>query len=69
VSLVLIREASKLPLPTISVIKPASYISSLVSDTSKEKWIKIERDVLSRGTLVVVVDDVLSTAETLYAVL
>ena len=67
--LVLIREAGKLPPPTISIIKPLSYISSLASNNSKEKRIEMERDIVPRGTLVVVVDDVLSTGETLYTVL
>jgi adenine phosphoribosyltransferase len=69
VRLVLIREAGRLPPPTVSVIKPASHISSLTSNNSKEKRIEMERDVLSRGASVVVVDDVLSTGETLCAVL
>jgi adenine/guanine phosphoribosyltransferase-like PRPP-binding protein len=69
VPLVLIREAGKLPPPTVSVIKPSSHISSLISNTSKEKRIEMERDVVPRGTSVVVVDDVLSTGETLCAVL
>ncbi|KAF3901989.1 hypothetical protein ABW21_db0208427 [Orbilia brochopaga] len=69
VPLVLIREAGKLPPPTVSVIKPSSHISSLASDPSKEKRIEMELDVVSRGASVVVVDDVLSTGETLYAVL
>ncbi|KAE9371778.1 phosphoribosyl transferase domain protein [Stipitochalara longipes BDJ] len=69
VPLVLIREAGKLPPPTVSVIKPSSHISSLASSHSKEKRIEIERDVLPRGSSVMVVDDVLSTGETLCAVL
>jgi adenine/guanine phosphoribosyltransferase-like PRPP-binding protein len=69
VPLVLIREASKLPPLTVSVIKPSSHISSLISNNSKEKQIEIERDVSPKGTLVVVVDDMLSTRETLYTVL
>ena len=67
--LVLIREAGKLPLPTVSIVKPLSYISSLASSNSKEKRIKIEQDIIPKGGLVVVVDDVLSTGETLCAVL
>jgi adenine phosphoribosyltransferase len=67
--LVLIREAGKLPPPTVSVIKPASHISSLASNHSKEKLIEMERDVVPRGASVLVVDDVLSTGETLCAVL
>jgi adenine phosphoribosyltransferase len=69
VPLVLIREADKLPPPTVSVIKPPSHISSLASNDSKEKRIEMERDVVPRGASVVVVDDVLSTGETLCAVL
>jgi adenine phosphoribosyltransferase len=69
VPLVLIREAGKLPPPTVSVIKPPSHISSLASNNSKEKRIEMERDVVPRGASVVVVDDVLSTGETLCAVL
>jgi adenine/guanine phosphoribosyltransferase-like PRPP-binding protein len=69
VPLVLIREAGKLPPPTVSVIKPSSHISSLASNDSKEKRIEMERDVVPRGGSVVVVDDVLSTGETLCTVL
>ncbi len=69
VPLVLIREAGKLPPPTVSVIKPPSHISSLASKNSKEKRIEMERDVVPRGASVVVVDDVLSAGETLCAVL
>jgi len=68
VPLVLIREAGKLPPPAVSVIKPPSHISSLASNNSKEKRIEMERDVVPRGASVVVVDDVLSTGETLCAV-
>ena len=35
----------------------------------REKWIEMECNVVSRGASVVVVDDVLSTGETLCAVL
>ncbi|MCJ1388206.1 hypothetical protein MMC18_001051 [Xylographa bjoerkii] len=69
VPLVLIREAGKLPPPTVSVIKPPSHISSLASNNSKETRIEMERDVIPKGASVVVVDDVLSTGETLCAVL
>ncbi|KAH8822027.1 phosphoribosyl transferase domain protein [Xylogone sp. PMI_703] len=67
--LVLIREAGKLPPPTVSVTKSPSYISSLASNNSKEKRIEMERDLIPRGASVVVVDDVLSTGVTLCAVL
>jgi adenine/guanine phosphoribosyltransferase-like PRPP-binding protein len=69
ISLVLIHEAGKLPPPIISIIKPSSYISFLVSNHSKEKWIEIERDMVLQGSSVLVVDDILSTGETLYTVL
>ena len=69
VPLVLIREAGKLPPPTVSVIKPRSHISSLTSNDLKEQRIEMGRDVVPRGASVVVVDDVLSTGETLCAVL
>jgi adenine/guanine phosphoribosyltransferase-like PRPP-binding protein len=69
IPLVLIREANKLPLLTVFVIKPLLYILSLVFNNLKEKRIKIKRDVVLRGTLVVVVDDMLSTRETLCTML
>lgn len=68
-SLALIREAGKLPPPTISVIKSPSHISSSASNGSGEKRIEMGRDVVPRGASVVVVDDVLATGETLCAVL
>ncbi|OBT60153.1 hypothetical protein VE03_10504 [Pseudogymnoascus sp. 23342-1-I1] len=58
VPLMLIREAGKLPPPTVSVIKSPSHISSLADNNSEEKRIEMERDVLPRGASVVVVDDV-----------
>lgn len=69
VRLVLIRKAGKLPPPTFSVTKPTSYISSSASNNSKERRIEMEQNVISKGASVVVVDDVLSTGETLCAVL
>ncbi|RYP49833.1 hypothetical protein DL768_004525 [Monosporascus sp. mg162] len=69
VPLALIREAGKLPPPTVSVAKPPSHISSSASNDSREKKIEMERDVVPSGASVVVVDDVLATGETLCAVL
>ncbi|KAF1956996.1 phosphoribosyl transferase domain protein [Byssothecium circinans] len=69
VPLVLIREAGKLPPPTVSVTKSPSHISSSAPHSSKETRIEMERDVVPRGASLVVVDDVLSTGETLCAVL
>ncbi|KXG49835.1 FAD-binding, type 2 [Penicillium griseofulvum] len=64
VPLALIREAGKLPPPTVSVLKHTSHISN-----SNEKKIEIERGLIPKGTSVVVVDDVLATGKTLCAVL
>lgn len=69
VPLVLIREAGKLPPPTLSVIKSPSHISSLASNDSNKERIEMEQDVIPRDASVVVVDDVLSTGQTLCAVL
>ncbi|EHK49558.1 hypothetical protein TRIATDRAFT_92606 [Trichoderma atroviride IMI 206040] len=66
VPLLLIRENGKLPPPTISVDKSPSHISS---HCSGEKKIAMDRDMVSRGASVVVMDDVLATGETLCAVL
>lgn len=70
VPLALVREAGKLPPPTISVLKSTSHISSSApNDSKEEKRIEMERDLIRRGASVVVVDDVLATGKTLCAVL
>ncbi|KAL7649215.1 hypothetical protein ACMYSQ_012326 [Aspergillus niger] len=69
VPLALIREAGKLPPPTISVSRSASHISSLTLNAPTTKRIEIGRDVIPPGASVVVVDDTLATGETLVAVL
>ncbi|KAI4618841.1 hypothetical protein J4E83_005792 [Alternaria metachromatica] len=70
VPLVPIREAGKLPPPTTSVMKNASYISSQGPNQAKiGKRIEIERNAIIGSDSVVVVDDVLSAGETLCAVL
>ncbi|KAI1932281.1 hypothetical protein LOZ66_006921 [Ophidiomyces ophidiicola] len=71
VPLALIREAGKLPPPTISVVKCTSHISSSESapETSKPKEIEIGLNVIPRQASVVVIDDVLATGNTLSAVL
>lgn len=67
--LALIRDAGKLPPPTISVVKSASHISSNTPGNPRGKKIEMERDILPKEALVVVVDDVLATGKTLFAVL
>jgi adenine phosphoribosyltransferase len=69
VPLALIREAGKLPQPTVSVLKPTSHISHSASKDTEEKRIELERGLIPRGASVVVVDDVLATGDTLCAVL
>nr|POF15449.1 adenine phosphoribosyltransferase [Quercus suber] len=65
----LIREAGKLPQPTHSVIKCSSHISSSARNRPQDKRIEMTRDTFSKGSSVVVVDDVLATGETMCAVL
>jgi adenine phosphoribosyltransferase len=69
VPLALMREAGKLPPPTVSVLKSTSHISSLASSHSKENRIELDQDLIPRGASVLVVDDVLATGRTLCAVL
>lgn len=69
VRLALIREAGKLPPPTVSVLKSTSYISSSASSHSKQNMIEVERALIPTSASVVVVDDVLATGKTLCAVL
>jgi adenine phosphoribosyltransferase len=68
--LVPIREAGKLPPPTIAAGKMSSYISSMNQNgTEKLMRIEMEEGAVAKGAKVVIVDDVLSTGETLCAVL
>ncbi|KAJ5165286.1 uncharacterized protein N7500_007116 [Penicillium coprophilum] len=67
IPLALIREAGKLPPPTVSVLKCSSHISS--TSGSHETRIEIERDLIPKGASVVVIDDVLATGKTLCAML
>ncbi|KAH8893054.1 phosphoribosyl transferase domain protein [Thozetella sp. PMI_491] len=69
IPLALIREAGKLPPPTVSVVGFPSHISSSASDDLREKRIEMNRDIVYKGASVVVVDDVLATGKTLWAVL
>lgn len=67
--LALVRDAGKLPPPTVSLNKHSSYISSSGGDDPKDKSIEMDRDAVPRGAAVVIVDDVLATGETLCAML
>ncbi|CAH0044347.1 unnamed protein product [Clonostachys solani] len=69
VRLALIREAGKLPPPTVSVSKCPSHISALGPSGLKDKVMEMDSNVISKGSTVVVVDDVLATGKTLCAVL
>ncbi|KAJ2985515.1 hypothetical protein NUW58_g5483 [Xylaria curta] len=66
---VLIREAGKLPPPTVSVTRTPSHIASLSCRDSKEPRIEIGQYAVPRSGSVLVVDDVLATGKTLCAVL
>lgn len=65
----LVREAVKLPLPTVSAIKYQSHVSSFVFGNVKQKRIEIEQNAVPKSGPVVLVDDTLATGETLFAVL
>ncbi|KAI0812081.1 hypothetical protein GGR55DRAFT_703960 [Xylaria sp. FL0064] len=69
IPMTLIRQAGKLPPPTISVATGPSNISYSLSNNLKEKKIEMGRDAVPKGCQIVVVDDVLATGETLCAVL
>jgi adenine/guanine phosphoribosyltransferase-like PRPP-binding protein len=65
--LAFIREAGKLPPPTIYNTKPCSKTSALTSKATQNKRIEMERDILPRDGCAVVVDDVVATGATLCA--
>ncbi|QSZ35437.1 hypothetical protein DSL72_008307 [Monilinia vaccinii-corymbosi] len=69
VPLLLIREAGKLPQPTVSVMKSTSHISSTRSSNPPEKMFEMNRDSVRKGSSVVIVDDVLATGRTLCAMI
>ncbi|KAG6997101.1 hypothetical protein FOFC_08899 [Fusarium oxysporum] len=56
VPLALIREAGKLPPPTVSVKKPSSHISGSESNDLGGKRIEMSQDLIPRGASVVVID-------------
>ncbi|CAG8400099.1 unnamed protein product [Penicillium salamii] len=65
--LALIRDDGKVPPPTYSVSKVASHILDPLH--SKETKIELERNAISKGASVVVVDDVLASGRTMCAML
>lgn len=65
--LVLIREAGKLPPPTVSVTMSQSHISS--RNGLGERRIEVAKDAIASGASVVVLDDVLASGNTLCAIL
>lgn len=67
--LALIREAGKLPPPTISVPKSSSNISNFISQQPKGNSIEMDPYLIPRGSSVLVVDDVFATGQTLCAVI
>lgn len=67
IPLALIREAGKLPPPTISVPRFKSHISRF--NPSKASRIEIESFLIPQNSSILVVDDVLATGQTLCAVL
>lgn len=67
--LVVIRKSGKLPPPVIAVTKMSSHISASGPDDAGVEMMEMEMDALPDGASVVVVDDVLSTGNTLCAVL
>ncbi|KAK5168331.1 uncharacterized protein LTR77_006900 [Saxophila tyrrhenica] len=69
IPLALIREAGKIPPPTVSVAKGGSYISSSGTNSAEGKKVEMSREAVANGSKVVVVDDVLASGETVCAVL
>ncbi|KAG9244861.1 phosphoribosyl transferase domain protein [Calycina marina] len=69
IPLVIVREAGKLPPPTISVTKSSSHVSYSAAEDAKEKRIEMDKDSIANGDSVILIDDVLATGKTLLAVL
>lgn len=70
VPLLLIREAGKLPPPTVSAAKSSSNISSSSAPGEPAtKRVEMDRDAVGAGTSVVIVDDVFATGKTLSAII
>lgn len=69
IPMALIRPAGKLPPPTVSVRKDVSHISSLGIESFYTGDIEISSGLLKPDSSVVVIDDVLASGRTLFAVL
>ncbi|KAI4601820.1 hypothetical protein KJ359_010684 [Pestalotiopsis sp. 9143b] len=70
VPLLLIREAEKLPPPTLSAAKSLSNISSSSPPGEPAaKRVEMDRDAVGPGISVVIVDDVFATGKTLSAII
>ncbi|KAI8941466.1 hypothetical protein NX059_002685 [Plenodomus lindquistii] len=69
IPLMLIREAGKLPPPTVSAVKFQSHVSSLICSKPNQKRVEIERSAVPKNGSIVVIDDTLATGETLCAIL
>ncbi|KAL4883397.1 hypothetical protein BJY04DRAFT_206357 [Aspergillus karnatakaensis] len=67
--LAIIRDAGKLPPPTVAVPKPRSHISFAATNSNGESRIEMDAGLIPPGASVVVIDDVLATGQTLLAVL
>ncbi|CAK1356880.1 Adenine phosphoribosyltransferase [Cercospora beticola] len=65
----MIRKDGERPDPKIAVTKSLSYVSSSATENPMAENIEMDVGLVSKGDRVVVVDDVLSTGETLCAVL
>ncbi|KAF7193447.1 Adenine phosphoribosyltransferase [Pseudocercospora fuligena] len=67
--LALVREAGKLPPPVFEVTRETSFISSKRSGGAEQKRYEMSVNAVPRNGSVIVVDDVLSSGETLIAML
>jgi adenine phosphoribosyltransferase len=67
--LAIVRKAGKLPPPVISACKTESFITSLAEPCQEQSSIEIGAGVVSRGSQVLILDDLLATGMTLCAVI
>lgn len=67
--LAIIRKAGKLPPPVIVTCKAASFITSLAGQCLDHTNIEIGANVISHGSRVLIIDDLLATGTTLCAMI